>query len=66
MTPTRCSTCVFSGKLTPQKIDSRESFQTFPEYAIPARATNSSTVRSHVVSLPQNGQNPILCAKQAI
>ena len=64
--PTRCCTCVFSGKLAPRKIDSRESFQTFPEYAIPARATNSSTVHSHVISLPQSGQNSTLCAKQAI
>ena len=62
--PTRCSTCVFSGKLAPRKIDSRESFQTFPEYAIPARATNSSTVHSHVISLPQSGQNPTLCANR--
>lgn len=64
--PTRCCTCVFSGKLAPQKIDFRESFQTFPEYAILARATTSSTVHSHVVSLPQSGQNSTLCAKQAI
>ena len=49
-----------------QLLDSRESFQTFPEYAILARATNSSTVHSHVVSLPQSGQNSTLCAKQAI
>lgn len=64
--PTHCCTCVFSGKLAPQKIDFRESFQTFPEYAILARATTSSTVHSHVVSLPQSGQNSTLCAKQAI
>ena len=66
MAPTRCCTYVFSGKLAPQKIDSRESFQTFPEYAILARATTSSTVHSHVVSFPQSGQNSTLCAKQAI
>lgn len=49
-----------------RRTDSRESFQTFPEYAILARATTSSTVHSHVVSLPQSGQNSTLCAKQAI
>ena len=63
--PTSCSTCVFSGKLAPRKIDSRESFQTFPEYAILARATNSSTVHSHVVSLPQTARIR-LCAQKKV
>ena len=48
-----------------RRTDSRESFQTFPEYAILARATNSSTVHSHVVSLPQTARIR-LCAQKKV